>query len=158
VRSEPRCLPGQLSPSLLPGYTTRERSNKDRGEERTRSVDYAPHPAKDRRGCDTLTPTMQSSLFIRLLYDFRCHPVLKAPRNSCSASWTRAGVVHQNDGDERRTGTRRDCVCQGAVDVVMNGCRRCASFHGCAIVGAGYHYQCSLRAAVPGSQAALMPP
>jgi hypothetical protein len=28
-------------------------------KERTRSADYEPHPAKDRRGCDTLTSTIR---------------------------------------------------------------------------------------------------
>ena len=83
---------------------------------------------------------------------------MKAPRNSCSASWARAGVVHQNDGGELRTGMRRDLMRRRVLDGLMPGCRGCASFRGGAISGAGYHYQCSHLAAMQGSQAALMSP
>jgi hypothetical protein len=78
---------------------------------------------------------------------------LKAPRNSCSASWARAGVVHQNDGGEVRTGMRRDLMRRRVLDGLMPGCRGCASFR--EISGAGYHYRCSHPAAMQGSQAAL---
>jgi len=73
------------------------------------------------------------SLFIRLLYDFRCLPQLKARflrgRNSCSASFARAGVMHQNGGGELRKGMRRAFVRRRRVlDGLMPRCRGCASF------------------------------
>ncbi len=104
------------------------------------------------------------SIFIRLLYDFRCLPRLKARflrgRNSCSASSARAGVEHQNGGGELHKGMSRVFVRRRRdLDGLMPRFRACASFGWNHHLGAGYYYQFvpGLRTVVQGSQAAQMP-